>query len=30
MRAVDEYDLMLAVNRVNDPFRGAAVYVTPT
>jgi NDP-sugar pyrophosphorylase family protein len=26
---VDEYDLMLAVNRVKDPFRGAAVYVTP-
>jgi len=25
----DEYDLMLAVNRVKDPFRGAAVYVTP-
>ena len=24
---VDEYDLMLAVNRVRDPFRGAAVYV---
>ena len=24
----DEYDLMLAVNRVKDPFRGAAVYVT--
>jgi UDP-N-acetylglucosamine diphosphorylase / glucose-1-phosphate thymidylyltransferase / UDP-N-acetylgalactosamine diphosphorylase / glucosamine-1-phosphate N-acetyltransferase / galactosamine-1-phosphate N-acetyltransferase len=23
----DEYDLMLAVNRVKDPFRGAAVYV---
>src|SRR5208282_1096615 len=23
-----EYDLMLAVNRVKDPFRGAAVYVT--
>jgi NDP-sugar pyrophosphorylase family protein len=23
----DEYDLMLAVNRVRDPFRGAAVYV---
>ena len=26
---IDEYDLMLAVNRVKDPFRGAAVYVTP-
>jgi NDP-sugar pyrophosphorylase family protein len=26
---LDEYDLMLAVNRVKDPFRGAAVYVTP-
>ena len=26
---VDEYDLMLAVNRVKDPFRGAAVYVSP-
>jgi NDP-sugar pyrophosphorylase family protein len=26
---VDEYDLMLAVNRVKDPFRGAAVYLTP-
>ena len=26
---VDEYDLLLAVNRVKDPFRGAAVYVTP-
>ncbi len=26
---MDEYDLMLAVNRVKDPFRGAAVYVTP-
>jgi len=25
----DEYDLMLAVNRVKDPFRGAAVYVNP-
>ena len=25
----DEYDLMLAVNRVKDPFRGAAVYVSP-
>jgi UDP-N-acetylglucosamine diphosphorylase / glucose-1-phosphate thymidylyltransferase / UDP-N-acetylgalactosamine diphosphorylase / glucosamine-1-phosphate N-acetyltransferase / galactosamine-1-phosphate N-acetyltransferase len=25
----DEYDLMLAVNRVKDPFRGAAVYLTP-
>ena len=25
---IDEYDLMLAVNRVKDPFRGAAVYVT--
>ncbi len=25
---IDEYDLMLAVNRVRDPFRGAAVYVT--
>jgi NDP-sugar pyrophosphorylase family protein len=25
---VDEYDLMLAVNRVKDPFRGAAVYLT--
>lgn len=24
----NEYDLMLAVNRVKDPFRGAAVYVT--
>jgi NDP-sugar pyrophosphorylase family protein len=24
---IDEYDLMLAVNRVRDPFRGAAVYV---
>ena len=24
---VDAYDLMLAVNRVRDPFRGAAVYV---
>jgi NDP-sugar pyrophosphorylase family protein len=24
----DEYDLMLAVNRVKDPFRGAAVYVS--
>jgi NDP-sugar pyrophosphorylase family protein len=23
----DEYDLLLAVNRVKDPFRGAAVYV---
>ncbi len=23
----DEYDLMLAVNRVKDPFRGAAVYL---
>src|SRR5271155_110564 len=23
----DEYDLMLAVNRVKDPFRGAAVYI---
>ena len=23
----DDYDLMLAVNRVKDPFRGAAVYV---
>ncbi len=23
----DEYDLMLAMNRVKDPFRGAAVYV---
>lgn len=26
---IDEYDLMLAVNRVKDPSRGAAVYVTP-
>jgi NDP-sugar pyrophosphorylase family protein len=26
---IDEYDLMLAVNRVKDPFRGAAVYVNP-
>lgn len=26
---IDEYDLMLAVNRVKDPFRGAAVYVSP-
>jgi NDP-sugar pyrophosphorylase family protein len=26
---IAEYDLMLAVNRVKDPFRGAAVYVTP-
>ena len=26
---IDECDLMLAVNRVKDPFRGAAVYVTP-
>ena len=25
---IDDYDLMLAVNRVKDPFRGAAVYVT--
>lgn len=25
---VDEYDLLLAVNRVRDPFRGAAVYVS--
>ena len=25
---VDEYDLMLAVNRVKDPFRGAAVYLS--
>jgi NDP-sugar pyrophosphorylase family protein len=25
---VDEYDLLLAVNRVKDPFRGAAVYLT--
>lgn len=25
---VDEYDLLLAVNRVKDPFRGAAVYVS--
>ena len=25
---LDEYDLMLAVNRVKDPFRGAAVYLT--
>ncbi len=25
----DDYDLMLAVNRVKDPFRGAAVYVDP-
>jgi NDP-sugar pyrophosphorylase family protein len=24
----DEYDLMLAVNRVKDPFRGAAVYLS--
>ena len=24
---VDEYDLLLAVNRVKDPFQGAAVYV---
>ena len=24
----DDYDLMLAVNRVKDPFRGAAVYVS--
>jgi len=24
----DEYDLLLAVNRVKDPFRGAAVYVS--
>lgn len=26
----DEYDLLLAVNRVKDPFRGAAVYVGKT
>ncbi len=26
----DEYDLMLAVNRVKDPHRGAAVYVNET
>jgi NDP-sugar pyrophosphorylase family protein len=26
---IDDYDLMLAVNRVKDPFRGAAVYLTP-
>jgi UDP-N-acetylglucosamine diphosphorylase / glucose-1-phosphate thymidylyltransferase / UDP-N-acetylgalactosamine diphosphorylase / glucosamine-1-phosphate N-acetyltransferase / galactosamine-1-phosphate N-acetyltransferase len=26
---IDEYDSMLAVNRVKDPFRGAAVYVSP-
>jgi NDP-sugar pyrophosphorylase family protein len=26
----DEYDLLLTVNRVKDPFRGAAVYVTKT
>jgi len=25
----DEYDLLLAVNRVKDPFRGAAVYLAP-
>jgi len=25
----EQYDLMLAVNRVRDPYRGAAVYVTP-
>jgi dTDP-glucose pyrophosphorylase len=24
----DEYDLLLAVNRVKDPFRGAAVYLS--
>jgi NDP-sugar pyrophosphorylase family protein len=27
--AADDYDLLLAVNRVRDPFRGAAVYLTP-
>jgi NDP-sugar pyrophosphorylase family protein len=25
----DDYDLMLTMNRVKDPFRGGAVYVTP-
>jgi len=25
----DDYDLILAANRVKDPFRGAAVYMTP-
>jgi len=24
----DDYDLLLAVNRVKDPFRGAAVYLS--